>query len=49
MRFTFKKFRHRKTTFAPLNAHLRRDIGLPEIDRSDWLIGRQIASAQGWM
>ncbi len=43
MRFCFNPFRHRNINVPPLSPHLRRDIGLPEIDRSDWLIGRQIS------
>ncbi|WP_422025948.1 hypothetical protein [Roseovarius sp.] len=49
MRFLFNPFRHRNNVILPFSPHLRRDIGLSEIDRSDWLIGRQISSVRGWL
>jgi len=49
MCFHFKLFRRRDAAFRPISSHLRRDIGLFEIDRSDWLVGRQISSVRGWL
>lgn len=49
MRFLFKLFRNRNKIILPFSPHQRRDIGLPEIDRSDWLVGRQISSVRGWL
>lgn len=41
MRFLFELSR-RNANPEPLSAHLRRDFGLPEFDRSDNLISRAL-------
>lgn len=49
MRFFFKWSRRRDMSKLSSNPHLRRDIGLPEIDRSDLLIGRINENLRGWV
>ena len=41
--------RARPAAAMPQNPHIRRDIGLPEIDRTDWLMGREISQIRRWL